>query len=65
MPTTSPSSALLLDPNRFDPQQLDPESRRQLRALIEWFEARGKERLLRDDLEATLVTDFLDFVKQE
>ncbi|MGB0969447.1 MAG: acyl-CoA dehydrogenase family protein [Mycobacterium sp.] len=61
----SPSSGLLLDPNRFDPQHLDPESRRQLRALIEWFEERGKQRLLRDDLEATWVTDFLDFVKRE
>ena len=65
MPAMSPSSGLLLDPNRFDPQKLDPESRRQLRALIKWFEERGKERLLRDDLEATWVTDFLDFVKQE
>ena len=65
MPTKSPSRALLLDPNRFDPQQLDPESRRQLRALIDWFEERGKARLLRDDLEATWVADFLDFVKQE
>ncbi|MGD9621718.1 MAG: acyl-CoA dehydrogenase family protein [Mycolicibacterium sp.] len=56
---------LLFDPNRFDPQHLDPESRRQLRALIEWFESRGKRRLLRDDLEATWVSDFLDFVKAE
>ena len=59
------SSGLLLNPNSFDPQQLDTESRRQLRALIEWFEDRGKVRLLRDDLEATWVTDFLDFVKRE
>ncbi|WP_137146112.1 acyl-CoA dehydrogenase family protein [Mycolicibacterium sp. CR10] len=58
-------SGLLLNPNAFDPQKLDPESRRQLRALIEWFEERGKVRLLREDLEATWVTDFLDFVKQE
>ncbi|MCH9640509.1 MAG: acyl-CoA dehydrogenase family protein [Actinomycetia bacterium] len=65
-PTSRPtSSGLLLNPNRFDPERLDPESRRQLRALIEWFEERGKEQLLRDDLEATWVTDFLDFVKQE
>jgi acyl-CoA dehydrogenase len=56
------SSGLLLNPNDFDPQQLDAESRRQLRALIDWFEERGKVRLLRDDLEATWVTDFLDFV---
>ena len=59
------SSGLLLNPNDFDPQQLDAESRRQLRALIDWFEERGKVRLLRDDLEATWVTDFLDFVKRE
>jgi acyl-CoA dehydrogenase len=61
----SSSRALLLNPNSFDPQQLDAESRRQLRALIEWFEDRGKVRLLRDDLEATWVTDFLDFIKRE
>ena len=59
------SSGLLLNPRTFDPPQLDPESRRQLRALIEWFEERGKTRLLRDDLEATWVADFLDFVKRE
>lgn len=57
--------ALLLNPNTFDPQRLDPESRRQLRALIDWFEGRGKVRLLRDDLEAAWVDDFLEFIKQE
>ncbi|KGI66368.1 acyl-CoA dehydrogenase family protein [Mycolicibacterium rufum] len=56
---------LLLNPNAFDPQRLDPESRRQLRALIEWFEQRGKTRLLRDDLDAAWVSDFLAFVKSE
>ena len=65
LPTVPNSSGLLLNPSRFDPKQLDPESERQLRALIEWFEERGKKRLLRDDLEATWVTDFLDFVKRE
>ena len=59
------SSGLLLNPNDFDPQHLDAQSRRQLRALIEWFEERGKVRLLRDDLEATWVDDFLDFIKRE
>jgi len=56
---------LLFDPNTYDPPQFDPETRRQLRAVIEWFEDRGKVRLLRDDLEATWVSDFLDFIKQE
>jgi acyl-CoA dehydrogenase len=59
------SSGLLLNPNTFDPPQLDTESRRQLRALIEWFEERGKVRLLRDDLEAAWVSDFLEFIKKE
>jgi acyl-CoA dehydrogenase len=56
---------LLLNPNTYDPQQFDPETRRQLRALIEWFEGRGKTKLLKDDLEATWVTAFLDFIKRE
>lgn len=58
-------TALLLNPNNFDPQWLDAESRRQLSALIQWFEERGKTRLLRDDLHGAWVSDFLDFVKRE
>lgn len=60
-----PETPLLLDPNNFDPKRLDPESRRLLAALIDWFEQRGKVRLLRDDLNAEWVTDFLDFVRRE
>jgi acyl-CoA dehydrogenase len=56
---------LLFDPNAYDPSHFDPETRRQLRAVIDWFEGRGKTRLLRDDLEAAWVSDFLDFIKQE
>jgi len=56
---------LLFDPNAYDPSHFDPETRRQLRAVIDWFESRGKTRLLRDDLEAAWVSDFLDFIKQE
>jgi acyl-CoA dehydrogenase len=56
---------LLFDPNTYDPSHFDPETRRQLRAVIEWFEGRGKVKLLRDDLEAAWVSDFLDFIKKE
>ncbi len=56
---------LLFDPNTYDPSHFEPETRRQLRAVIDWFESRGKVKLLRDDLEATWVSDFLDFIKQE
>ena len=59
------SHALLFDPNAYDPLHFDAETRRQLRAVIEWFEGRGKAKLLRDDLEATWVSDFVDFIKQE
>ena len=56
---------LLFDPNTYDPSHFDSETRRQLRAVIDWFESRGKVKLLRDDLEAAWVSDFLDFIKQE
>ena len=56
---------LLFDPNTYDPSHFNSETRRQLRAVIEWFEGRGKVKLLRDDLEAAWVSDFLDFIKQE
>ena len=58
-------TARLLNPHTFDSDRLDPESRRQLQALIAWFEERGKTRLLSDDLDAAWVSDFLDFVKRE
>lgn len=56
---------LLFNPNTYDPRRFDPVTRRQLRALIDWFEERGKTRLLQDDLDAVWVTDFLDFIKRE
>jgi acyl-CoA dehydrogenase len=59
------SDRLLFDPNTYDPSQFDAETRRQLRAVIDWFEQRGKNKLLRDDLEAAWVSDFLDFIKRE
>ena len=33
--------------------------------MIDWFEQRGKTKLLRDDLDALWVSDFLDFIKRE
>jgi acyl-CoA dehydrogenase len=59
------SDALLFNPNTYDPAQFDPTTRRQLRAVIDWFEERGKKRLLQDDLDAAWVSDFLDFIKRE
>lgn len=56
---------LLLNPREYDPVNLDPNTRRLLRATIAWFEARGKRRLLQDDLHAVWTGDFLDFVGHE
>jgi acyl-CoA dehydrogenase len=63
--TMANSSGLLFDPNAYDPSQFDAETRRQLRAVIDWFERRGKVKLLRDDLEAAWVSDFLEFIKRD
>ncbi|MGF7123450.1 acyl-CoA dehydrogenase [Rhodococcus sp. AG1013] len=56
---------LLLNPHDYDPKDFDPNTRRLLRATIDWFEARGKRRLLQDDLHAIWTGDFLDFAGRE
>jgi acyl-CoA dehydrogenase len=67
-PAEAPSrsaTSLLFNPNTFDPADLDDESRRILRATIEFFESRGKRALKRDDHERVWYSDFLEFVKRE
>src|SRR6478752_1588552 len=59
------TDGLLFDPNTYDPQQFDDETRRLLRATIDWFEGQGKKRILDDDLTAQWPADFVDFVKRE
>ncbi|MFD1147417.1 acyl-CoA dehydrogenase [Saccharothrix hoggarensis] len=56
---------MLFDPNTYDPAHLDDESRRLLRATIDWFEERGKRRLIADDQAKVWYTEFLDFVARE
>lgn len=59
------TDGMLFDPNSYDPQHFDAETRRLLRATIDWFEGRGKKRLLDDDLAARWPAEFLEFVKRE
>lgn len=61
----SDTDGLLFNPHTEDFARFDPETRRLLLATVEWFESRGKNQLLHDDLEAVWVSDFLDFVKKE
>ncbi len=61
---SAPKQSLLFNPNTYDPVHLDAESRRLLRATIDWFEARGKRQLVADDLSGVWYADFLDFVKR-
>ena len=59
------TDGLLFNPNTYDPQQFDAETRRLLRATIDWFEGQGKKRILDDDLAAQWPADFVAFVKRE
>src|ERR1700722_397789 len=56
------TDGLLFDPNTYDPQQFDAETRRLLRATIDWFEGQGKKRILDADLAAQWPADFVEFV---
>src|SRR3954453_21716272 len=59
------TASLLFNPRTYDPADLDDESRRLLKATIEWFESRGKERLKEDDRERVWYQDYLDFLASE
>ncbi|MCE6993442.1 acyl-CoA dehydrogenase [Saccharothrix sp. S26] len=56
---------MLFDPHTHDFGHLDAESRRLLRATVDWFEERGKRRLIADDQAKVWYTEFLDFVARE
>ncbi|MEO3761435.1 acyl-CoA dehydrogenase family protein [Mycobacterium sp. B14F4] len=59
------TDGLLFNPNTYDPEQFDGVTRRLLRATIDWFEGRGKKRLLDDDLAARWPAEFIEFVRRE
>ncbi len=56
------ASSLLFNPHTYDPANFDEPTRRLLRATIDWFEHRGKEKLLEDYCGCVWYTDFLEFV---
>ncbi len=56
---------MLFNPNTYDPAHLDPESRRLLRALVGFFEERGKNALVKSYIDRAWYDDFLAFSAKE
>ncbi|MBC9717437.1 acyl-CoA dehydrogenase [Streptomyces sp. TRM66268-LWL] len=56
---------LLFNPGTYDPTHFDPETRRLLRATVDWFEARGKRRIIEDYRTRAWLGDFLAFAAEE
>ncbi|TDB71651.1 acyl-CoA dehydrogenase [Micromonospora sp. KC723] len=55
----------LLNPRTYDPTHLDPETRRLLRATVDFFEQRGKKALVDSYNRHDWYGDFLDFAAKE
>ncbi|GAB2521546.1 acyl-CoA dehydrogenase family protein [Nocardia heshunensis] len=58
-------SQSLFNPKTCEFAEFDPESRRLLRATVDYFEAFGKVRLLAESRDRVWYADFLDFIKRE
>ncbi|KDN20186.1 acyl-CoA dehydrogenase family protein [Amycolatopsis rifamycinica] len=56
---------MLLNPREYDPAHFDAETRRLLRATIDWFEQRGKAKLTEDYHNRVFYADFLEFAGKE
>jgi len=56
---------ILLNPSRYEPELLDQKSRDLMRRTVEFFEAKGKRKLKKDDREHVWYADFLELVKRE
>ncbi|MCK8678308.1 acyl-CoA dehydrogenase family protein [Streptomyces lichenis] len=56
---------LLFNPRTYDPAHFDPETRRLLRATVDWFENRGKRRIIEDYRTRAWLGDFLAFAAEE
>ncbi|EFL37099.1 acyl-CoA dehydrogenase [Streptomyces viridochromogenes DSM 40736] len=56
---------LLFNPRTYAPTHFDPETRRLLRATVDWFEERGKRQLIEDYRTRAWLGDFLAFAAKE
>ena len=56
---------MIFNPRTYDPTFLDAESRRLLRATVDFFEERGKRALMASYADRAWYADFLDFAAKE
>lgn len=62
---TTTAASRLFNPARFEGAELDPASARLMRATIDWFEAKGKERLTAEVYTDEWYGDFIEFLARE
>ena len=63
--TIAATTTRLLNPASYDASEFDPATQRLLRATIDWFEAKGKVRLITETLGDTWYADFVEFLARE
>ncbi len=63
--TIATGTARLLNPATYDGSQFDPGTQRVLRTTIDWFEAKGKARLLAESRTDVWYSDFVEFLARE
>jgi acyl-CoA dehydrogenase len=63
--TTIAATSRLFNPATYAASELDPASARLMRATIDWFEAKGKERLTEEVNKDEWYGDFIEFLARE
>lgn len=57
--------ALLFNPAQYDPSFLDDKTRESLKALVGFFENKGKQEMQAEYFAGTWYTDFIDFLAEQ
>ena len=63
--TTAAATARLLNPATYDASEFDAETQRVMRVTIDWFEAKGKSRLVAESHTDEWYSDFIEFLARE
>jgi acyl-CoA dehydrogenase len=61
----APGDGLIFNPDTWSAPYLDPEDEARLKAVIEWFEARGQDTLKEHDREHRWYSDFLEIQAEQ